>query len=93
MLTAHVATPFTVELAANPTTGFAWEAAELPDGVQLLDSRFTPPATARPGAGGTQSFELQAARPGRLSLRFALRRSWETEAAQHETVEVEVRAD
>ena len=93
MLTAHVATPFKIELAATPTTGFAWEPAELPDGVRLIGSRFTPPATAMPGAGGTQVFELQAARPGRVQLRFALKRSWETGAAQHETVEVDVRAD
>ena len=90
MQIAHVATPFTIELAATPTTGFAWEAADLPDGVKLLDSRFTPPVTALPGAGGTQVFELQATRPGRVSLHFVLRRSWETEPAQRQTVDIEV---
>ena len=90
MLKASAGKPFQVELAATPTTGYAWELAAAPDGVQLLGSHFTPPTSAVPGAGGTQVFELQAARPGHLSLQFVLKRSWEPEPARRETVEVEV---
>ena len=90
MLKASAGKPFQVELAATPTTGHTWELAAMPDGVQLLGSHFTPPANAVPGAGGTQVFELQAVRPGHLSLQFVLKRSWESEPARRETVEVEV---
>jgi len=87
---ATVGAPFVVELPSTPTTGYRWEASDLAGDVDLIDQQFAIPSDAQPGDSGVQRFRLVAASPGRRTLSFVLRRSWEREGIDTRTVEVEV---
>jgi predicted secreted protein len=84
-------TPFEVELASTPTTGYVWEVASLPSGVDLVGSDVAIPADAAVGDGGVQVFRLRASEPGRHRLTFVLKRRWEAEGIEHHVVEIDVR--
>lgn len=66
-------------LAGNPTTGFAWELAEIdravlapgPGPAFAADSSLT-------GAGGTFTFRLAALKAGSSAVKLSYRRPWET---------------
>jgi predicted secreted protein len=88
MIAAKVGDVFRVELKSTPTTGYQWQPADLPDGVELVGSDFVPGGTA-PGQGGTQRFQLRASRPGRYQVAFELKRAWETDPAGTHTFEVD----
>jgi predicted secreted protein len=90
MIAAKVGEDFGVELKSNPTTGYRWELAEVPPGLELLDAGFAPAERGGLGSGGTQRFRLRASAPGQYVLSFRLKRSWESEAIDTHTVEVEV---
>ena len=91
MLNAAVGAPFEVVLGSAPGTGYMWEPLALPDGVRLLTTGFSEKPGAAIGDAGTQVFALQAQQPGRLRLRFVLKRRWEAAPIETRTVEVEVR--
>ena len=91
MLTAAVGVPFEVVLDAASGPGCMWEPLALPDGVRLLTTGFSEKPDAAIGDAGTQVFALQAQRPGRLRLRFVLKRRWEAAPIETRAVEVEVR--
>jgi predicted secreted protein len=86
---AEVGAPFAVELASAPTTGYGWEIAHLPPGVDLLGSDFTASPDAEVGDGGVEVFRLVANHPGHHELRFLLKRRWEQEPIDIKVVEVE----
>jgi predicted secreted protein len=69
-----------LRLEENPTTGFRWRAADLPEGVTLADDGFVPPAEARPGQGGVHTFRVRPTAPGEYRVAIALGRSWGAEA-------------
>jgi predicted secreted protein len=62
----------------------------LPDGVTLLTKRFAQRAPSSVGEGGAQVFEMQAQRPGRMQVRFALKRRWEPTPVEIHTVDIDV---
>jgi predicted secreted protein len=78
-----------VDLQSTPGTGYRWQIADLPNGIESVDAGFTAPANG-PGAGGTQHFHLRATRSGNFALKFVLKRSWEAEAIDNTTIEVQV---
>jgi predicted secreted protein len=80
--------PFDVRLASAPTTGYGWEIAHLPPGVELLGSDFDISPDAAVGDGGVQVFRLVANHSGRFELRFVLKRRWEQEPIDIRVVEV-----
>lgn len=90
MISATVGEVFGVRLTASPTTGYRWHAPDLPDGLELVDSGFTPVADAQPGDGGTEWFRLRATRPGHHDLTFHLKRPWEQTTIDSHVVSVEV---
>jgi predicted secreted protein len=90
MLTVAAHAPFDVALASAPSTGYMWEPLALPDGVTLLTTRFSQKAEAAIGDGGSQVFALQAQQPGRLQLRFVLKRRWEQTPVETRLIEVDV---
>jgi predicted secreted protein len=86
---SEVGAPFEVELDSAPTTGYGWEIAHLPPGVDLLGSDFTASPDGEAGDGGVQVFRLVANHPGHYELRFLLKRRWEQEPIDLKVVEVE----
>jgi predicted secreted protein len=91
MLTVAVGAQFDVELGATPTTGYTWELASVPLGVQLSGSEFKLPSGAGIGDGGTQVFHLQVDHVGRFDLYFQLKRRWEAAPIETRLIEVEAR--
>ncbi|MCL6649106.1 MAG: protease inhibitor I42 family protein [Chloroflexi bacterium] len=83
---------FTLALAANATTGYSWQLVSPPDPsvVVLVTSRYEPPATPRPGAGGRQLLTFQAVGPGRVSLTLAYQRPWEQGVPPARTAQFQV---
>lgn len=88
-LTLRVGDVVAVELRANATTGYAWEARDDGTGVLLReagpDYRTDPSAAGMVGVGGAASWRYRALRPGRATLTFAYRRSWEQAVAPVDT--------
>jgi inhibitor of cysteine peptidase len=67
-------------LPENPTTGYRWDIATLPEPLALSSSEFTPSPDPRPGAGGERIIHVSATKPGRGEVRIRLLRSWEPDA-------------
>ena len=71
---------------ANASTGYAWEVKQSGDAVKLTrdeyvqkNSSSVPGGPAMAGAPGEQQYTFTAVRPGRATLTFTYRRSWETD--------------
>jgi inhibitor of cysteine peptidase len=79
-----------VRLQENPTTGFRWRLAELPDAVTVAEDGFEAQAPERHGHGGVHTFRLRPTAPGEYRVAAALGRSWGS-AAPERTVEFTVR--
>ena len=90
MLDVEAGTPFEVRLGAAPPTGYGWEIAHPPPGVELLGGD-APALEAAVQGGDGQLFRLVASHPGRFELRFLLKRGWEQEPIEIRVVEVEAR--
>ena len=68
----------TVELAGNPTTGYAWSVASMDgEAVSLEGEQYAPPAGERRGAGGTYRWTLRAKHAGQTTLHLVYAREWE----------------
>jgi predicted secreted protein len=80
---ARAGEPFAVRLGAAPPTGYGWEIALLPPGVELLGADGEAPPD-----GGPQVFRLLVSQPGRYELRFLLKRRWEQDPIEIRVVEV-----
>ncbi len=82
-------------LEANPTTGYAWEVAQVDEGIlqQIGETGYTPEATSPGvvGAGGTAAFRFQAVAQGTTTLQLAYRRPWETDKPPATTFTLTVR--
>ncbi len=87
-----------IELASNPTTGYAWQVAELDQSVlqQTGEAQFKQPDSSEPplvGAGGVEVFRFEAKGTGQTALKLVYRRAWEEGVEPLETfsIQVEVR--
>ena len=71
-----------VRLPANPSTGYSWSIAANSAAVlrPAGEPRFDPPAAARPGASGTQSFGFRVVGGGGAFLQLVYRRPFEKDA-------------
>lgn len=85
--------PFTISLPANPTTGYQWF-VDYDYGLLREDSsQFESGAASLPprvGAGGTSVFVFTPVQPGKTTIRFVYRRSWENIAADTRAYRVEI---
>lgn len=77
----------TIELTANPTTGYQWEPAAAPDTAvfRIVADTYTAPDTSRVGAAGTQQVVVEGVAPGTATLTLIYVRPWETGVAPAET--------
>lgn len=80
---------FTITLAANPSTGYQWGLAEPLDEatVRLVGSEYLPPASSRPGAGGTEVWTFSGVRRGTARIVLGYARPWEHDLPSQETRE------
>ena len=88
---ARVNEPFQIAIPSNPTTGYRWNVASMPQSLRILDATFQPKPHAQPGDGGTEVFHLTAAESGDYRIEFVLPRPWENEQEDQHTVLVQVR--
>ncbi len=75
-----VAQQVVVKLEGNPTTGYAWEVAQIsgPAVAQAGDPDYESESDAD-GSGGTFTFRFEAVAPGSAEVVMLYRRSWEDE--------------
>jgi inhibitor of cysteine peptidase len=74
---------FVVALAANPSTGYSWTAADNPD-VAFVSSRQVS-GGSQPGAGGTQELTFRADGSGSSTLELDYARPFEPDAPPAKT--------
>ncbi len=87
-----VGAEFSIELKANPTTGFQWQLLKPLDG-QLLEAagnryQTTPQPAGKPpmvGVGGMEVWTFKALRAGETSIEFKYVRPWEKDTAPGQT--------
>lgn len=79
---------FDVRLEAIPGAGYRWQLGSLPDGVTHIGSESHQRAAAAPGDPSEQVFRFRADRPGQFTLRFELKRPWESSAVRTHEVRV-----
>jgi predicted secreted protein/endonuclease/exonuclease/phosphatase family metal-dependent hydrolase len=74
---------FTVDLASNPSTGYAWVLAEsLPSWLEQVEKTYTATNPGVIGGGGTDHWKFRATGAGSANLTFQYKRSWESTVAQ-----------
>lgn len=73
-----------IDLEANPTTGYEWEAKQSQDGDEDyfdIEDEYEEPSGDAVGAGGVTHFILKAERAGEATVDFYYGRNWEEEDA------------
>jgi len=94
LIRAKVNEPFTISLPANPTTGYEWKADY--DYVLLkqesAEFERTYVETKRVGAGGAYVFVFLPIKPGKSTIYFVYKRSWENIVADTRAFHVDVSA-
>lgn len=79
--------PLDIVLDAAPGAGLLWQAPAAPDACTLKATGRTP-GGAGVGGGMQQHFSFEAAKAGQWTLRFELRRDWESSAHAVQPVQV-----
>jgi predicted secreted protein len=70
--------PFTIELSANPSTGYTWAFDGLNgEYFRLAGSDYEPSSPRLAGSGGTSRWQLTALRAGVAQIRLLYYRPWE----------------
>ena len=94
LIRARVNEPFTISLPANPTTGYEWKADY--DYVLLkqesAEFERATTETKRVGSGGTSVFVFLPIKPGKSTIYFVYKRSWENIVADTRAFHVEISA-
>lgn len=94
LIRARVNEPFTISLPANPTTGYEWKVDY--DYVLLKqESAQFERASAKKlavGVGGTSVFVFLPIKPGKSTIYFVYKRSWENIVADTRAFHVEISA-
>jgi len=94
LIRARVNEPFTISLSANPTTGYEWKADYDYVLLKQESAQFEGAAseTKRVGAGGTSVFVFLPIKPGKSTIYFVYKRSWENIVADTRAFHVEISA-
>ena len=75
-ITVPVGVSFTINVNANPTTGYTWEVG-FDQSLLKLVRRYTPSGTGMIGAGGVESFEFQGMKVGETEVYLNYKRPFE----------------
>lgn len=75
----NVVQSFTLELDANPTTGYLWELVSISDlrVLELMDHHYKPHHPILHGSGGTDVWRFKGLKPGKATISLAYNRPWE----------------
>jgi inhibitor of cysteine peptidase len=80
-ITVAVGEQFTIELAANPSTGYHWQLAQpTGDQVTLVDLDYEPEGEVRPGSSGVQRMVFEGVQAGSTTVSLVYVRPWEPDA-------------
>jgi inhibitor of cysteine peptidase len=81
-ISASVGEVFSIKVASNRTTGYAWSVSEISDSgqVAILGSEYIAPEEGRVGEGGDDVWKFKAVGKGTVKLIWNYTRPWETEA-------------
>ena len=94
LIHAKVNEPFTISLPANPTTGYEWtvdyDYVLLKKESAQYESAIAEPV--RVGAGGSSVFVFTPLMPGKTTIYFVYKRSWENIVAGTRAFHVEITA-
>lgn len=85
---------FTVELDANPTTGYLWDMRLKAGKATLVSQEYTASAPAGSmaiGGGGVETFVFRAEEAGEIELEAAYSRPWEKNAKPAATQRFDIR--
>lgn len=80
---------FALELAENPSTGYAWNLTTT-DGLRVVSDVYVPPGTSVVGAAGTHRWEIEAVAEGLQAIEGAYRRPSDGTGAEADTFAVEI---
>ncbi len=82
---------FALELAENPSTGYAWNVTAT-DGLRVVSDEYVAPGsgTNAVGAAGTHRWDLEAIAEGLQQIDGVYRRSWENTTSDEKTFTVEI---
>jgi len=86
----RLAEQFTVELDANPTTGYEWQ-VEFPRKMLRLVRRELSPPGPEIGGAVKQRFVFEALSKGNAVLELSYKRSWEPRALEARKISVQIR--
>jgi predicted secreted protein len=75
-ITVPVGVSFTINVNANPTTGYTWEVG-FDQSLLKLVKRYTPSGTGMIGAGGVETFEFEGMKAGETEIYLNYKRSFE----------------
>ena len=94
LIRAKVNEPFTISLPANPTTGYEWKVDYDYVLLKQESAQFERASaeTVRVGAGGTSVFVFTPIKPGKSTIYFVYKRSWENIVADTRSFHVEITA-
>lgn len=90
LIRARVNESFTISMPANPTTGYSWTADY--DYVLLNESmaEFEKAPSRALGSGGTSVFVFTPLKPGKTTIYFVYKRSWENIVADTRAFQVDI---
>ena len=82
----------TIELEANPTTGYQWEPASEPDSsvLRVVSDEYRSGGSGAVGSGGTQVMVIEGVAAGSTTLDLRYVRPWEDGGEPAETAAYEV---
>jgi len=75
-ITVPVGVSFTINVNANPTTGYTWEVG-FDQSLLKLVRRYTPSGSGLIGAGGVESFEFEGMKAGETEIYLNYKRPFE----------------
>lgn len=87
---ARVNEEFVITLPANPTTGYGWNVDYDYDLLNLSRSEYVASPTRALGASGTSVYTFEPLLPGKTTIYFVYKRSWENIVADTKSFAVEI---
>lgn len=84
---------FQVQLAENPSTGYAWNIVEGSPAIKLVESKFDQAQTGLPGSGGLRRIVFKLTKPGAVRLVLKYFRPWEKSDTAVDSFQLNITTD
>lgn len=89
---ARVGEVFEISLPANPATGYGWNVDYDSALLSLKSTQYAVPPSRALGAKGSSIYLFEPLRPGRTTIYFVYKRSWENIVADKRAFQVDISA-